>query len=156
MAATRDTAQFSPESAHQALFPAIPDPPFHDAGELERVWGASWGSVDEISRDVLMRRPGAEFQQIRADAWDPSAGALVDPEGGWYWTSRDGPDLALVAEQYEGLVAALRAEDVEIHFAEPVPPRFTKAMYTRDPALSVPGGVIVGRLAPRMRRGEEA
>jgi N-dimethylarginine dimethylaminohydrolase len=158
VAATRDTTRLSPEAAHQALFPAIPEPPFHDAGELERVWGASWGSVDEISRlrDVLMRRPGAELEQIRADAWDPSAGALVDPEGDWYWTSRDAPDLPLVAEQYERLVAALRAEDVEIHFAESLPPRFTKAMYTRDPALSVPGGMIVGRLAPRMRRGEEA
>jgi N-dimethylarginine dimethylaminohydrolase len=29
-------------------------------------------------------------------------------------------------------------------------------MYTRDPLAAVPGGVLVGRMAPRMRRGEEA
>src|ERR687897_2943807 len=28
-------------------------------------------------------------------------------------------------------------------------------MYTRDPLVTVPGGAIIGRLAPRMRRGEE-
>lgn len=42
-----------------------------------------------------------------------------------------------------------------MHFAEPFKERFTKAMYTRDPLISVPGGVIIGRLAPLMRRGEE-
>ena len=52
-------------------------------------------------------------------------------------------------------MTALEAEDVEVHFAEQLEERFTKAMYTRDPLISMPGGVIVGRLAPLMRRGEE-
>jgi N-dimethylarginine dimethylaminohydrolase len=30
-----------------------------------------------------------------------------------------------------------------------------KAIYTRDPSITVPGGAIVGRMAVRMRRGEE-
>ena len=38
----------------------------------------------------------------------------------------------------------------------PLPARFTKAIYTRDPLVSVPGGVVIGRMAPLMRRGEEA
>jgi N-dimethylarginine dimethylaminohydrolase len=148
-------AELLPESYHQALFPPEPEPPFE--AELEAVWGAAWGSVDEVSqlRTVLMRRPGAELEQIRADAWNPGVQALVDPDGRWYWTSESPPDLALVREQYDGLVAALEAEGVELHFAEPIDPAFSKAMYTRDPLLSVPGGVVVGRMAPRMRRGEE-
>jgi N-dimethylarginine dimethylaminohydrolase len=47
------------------------------------------------------------------------------------------------------------SEGVEVHFADQLEERFTKAMYTRDSLISVPGGVIVGRLAPLMRRGEE-
>ena len=43
-----------------------------------------------------------------------------------------------------------------MHFAEEAEVRFSKAMYTRDPLVTVPGGAIIGRLAPRMRRGEEA
>ena len=151
----RDDAELLPESYHQALFPPEPEPPFE--AELAAVWGAEWGSADEVSqlRAVLMRRPGAELEQIRADAWNPGVQALVDPDGRWYWTSESPPDLELVREQYDGLVAALEAEGVEIHFADPIDPAFSKAMYTRDPLLSLPGGVVIGRMAPRMRRGEE-
>jgi N-dimethylarginine dimethylaminohydrolase len=151
-------AELLPESYHQALFPPEAEPAFDDVLELEAVWGADWGSADEVSelRAVLLRRPGRELDQIRADAWDPAVQALVDPDGGWYWTSERPPEPAVVAEEYDGLLAALEAEGVEVHFAEAIEPRFTKAMYTRDPLLSVPGGVVVGRMAPRMRRGEEA
>ena len=34
--------------------------------------------------------------------------------------------------------------------------RFPKAMYVRDPMITVPGGAIITRPAVRMRRGEEA
>ena len=146
-----------PDSYHQMLCPPVAKPPFEDPGELERVWGERWGSVDEVGtlRSVLMRRPGRELEQIRADAWNHAAGALVDPNGGWYWESKEPPDLPRVEQQYERLVAVLAGEGVAVHFAEPLEERFTKAMYTRDPLISVPGGVIVGRLAPLMRRGEE-
>jgi N-dimethylarginine dimethylaminohydrolase len=152
------TGERGPEEYHQSLFPPEPEPAFDDPSELEGIWGALWGSADEVSqlRSVLMRPPGEELAQIRADAWDPAAGALVDPERRWYWTSEQPPDLTLVGEQYDGLVAALESEGVEIHMAEPIEPRFGKAMYTRDPLLSLPGGVVVGRMGPRMRRGEEA
>jgi N-dimethylarginine dimethylaminohydrolase len=103
-----------------------------------------------------MRRPAAELEQMRADAWDPDARALVDPDRRWYWTDERPPDLQLVQAQYDGLIGALEGEGVEVHMAEPIEPRFGKAMYTRDPLLSVPGGVVVGRMGPRMRRGEEA
>ena len=157
MALSDDSPDIVPESFHQLLCPPVAEPPFEDPSELERVWGQRWGSVDEVGvlRAVLMRRPGAELERIRTDAWNPAARALVDPDGGWYWESEAPPDLPVVHRQHEALVAALEAEGVDVRFAEPVEDRFTKAIYTRDPLISVPGGVIVGRLAPLMRRGEE-
>jgi len=146
-----------PDAYHQSLFPPLPEPAFEEPAELERVWGARWGASNEVGklRAVLMRRPGAELERVRADAWDAGIQALVDPEEGWYWESETPPELDLVQEQYDGLVAALQGEGVAVHFAEPTDPRFSKAMYTRDPLVTVPGGAIIGRLAPRMRRGEE-
>jgi N-dimethylarginine dimethylaminohydrolase len=150
-------ADVFPDAYHQSLFPPVAEPAFENPDELERTWGVRWGASSEVGRlrAVLMRRPGAELERIRADAWDPTVNALVDPDEGWYWESTEPPDLARVREQYEGLLAVLEDEGVEIHFAEAIPPRFSKAMYTRDPLVTVPGGAIIGRLAPRMRRGEE-
>lgn len=147
-----------PSAYYQSLCPPQPKPLFTEAAELEGRWGATWGSHDEVGvlRVALMRRPGAEFERIDEAAWDERVGALVDPEGGWYWTRREAPHPERVMEQHAGLVRALEGEGVEIVFADPVDPRFTKAIYTRDPVVSVPGGVIIGRLAPLMRRGEEA
>jgi N-dimethylarginine dimethylaminohydrolase len=147
-----------PEAYHQSLFPPVPEPPFESVEERERVWGARWGANSEVGRlrAVLMRRPGAEFERIRSGGWDPAMGALVDPEEGWYWESNEPPNRSLIEEQYDGLLAALEAEGVDLHFAPAIEARFSKAMYTRDPLVTVPGGAIIGRLAPRMRRGEEA
>ena len=151
------TGDVQPPGYHQSLFPPLPEPPFEDAEERERVWGARWGANSEVGplRAVLMRRPGPELARISAGGWDGALGALVDPEAGWYWESHEPPDLALVQEQYEGLLEVLASEGVEVHFAEPADPRFSKAMYTRDPLVIVRGGAVVGRLGPRMRRGEE-
>ena len=146
-----------PPSYHQSLFPPLPDPPFDAPDERERVWGALWGANSEVGRlrAVLMRRPGRELERITADGWDEALGALVDPDEGWYWESDQPPDLIRIGEQYDGLLEVLAAEGVEVHFAEAAGPAYSKAMYTRDPLVVLPGGAIVGRLAPRMRRGEE-
>ncbi|RWZ52893.1 amidinotransferase [Labedella phragmitis] len=132
-------------------------PAFHELGELEGTWGRRWGAADEVSRlrSVLMRRPSAGLGAVRTDAYDADMDAFVDPDRRWYWTGSDLPDLDAVAEQYEGFVAALEAEGVEIVFAPELPADYTKAVYTRDPLVTVPGGAVIGRLAPRMRRGEE-
>jgi len=105
---------------------------------------------------VLVRPPGPALDRIRADAWDADVGALVDPDGGWYWTRREPPDVARAEAQHAGLVAALEADGVEVVTAAPLDSAFTKAMYVRDPLITVPGGAVIGRMAVRMRRGEEA
>ena len=144
-----------PPDLHQTRMASATHPPFHD--ELAAVWGERWGAWDEVGplRKVLVRRPGDEFAQIRGDAWDEEAQALVDPDGQWYWTDREPPDLEKVAAQHRGLVQTLRDEGAEVVVAEPMPERFTKAIYIRDPLVTVPGGAIINRMAVRMRRGEE-
>ena len=147
-----------PPGFHLSLCPAVPEPPFEDPDEQARVWGRSWGASDEVGplRVVLLRRPGSEWDRIRADCWDGRAQALVDPGGMWYWESRDPPDVEKVRAQHEGLVDALSAEGVEVVFVEgDAPSHLTRPIYTRDPLLTIPGGAVVGRMAPAMRRGEE-
>jgi len=129
---------------------------FH--GEVEAVWGRPWGAHDEVGRlrTVLVRPPGPALTRIRPGTWDEEAGALIDPGGGWYWTRRDPPDLARADAEHAGLVAALEREGVEVVAAPPLGDRFPKAMYVRDPLVTLPGGAIIGRPGVRMRRGEEA
>ncbi len=145
-----------PPDLHQTRMESAAEPPFHE--ELEAVWGAEWGASDEVGklRKVLVRRPGDELSVVRVDAWDEEAQALVDPDGRWYWTDRTPPNLPLVRSQHEGLVARLEAEGVDVVVAEPLGEGFVKAIYTRDPLVTIPGGAVIGRMAVRARRGEEA
>src|SRR4051795_5726223 len=144
------------QDLHQRRMESAAEPPFLD--ELGDVWGERWGAWDEVGplRRILVRAPGDELSIVRGDAWDEEAQALVDPDGHWYWTDREPPDLDLVHSQHEGLVRALEAEGVEVDVAPPMGGRFVKAVYVRDPVITVPGGAIVGRMGVRMRRGEEA
>jgi N-dimethylarginine dimethylaminohydrolase len=132
------------------------EPAFHDV--LEEVWGRRWGAHDEtgVLRSVLVRPPSRGLANVRADAWDEEAQALVDPDGRWYWTDRRPPDLDRLAAQHRGLVHALIDEGVDVVVAPPMDDAFTKSVYVRDPLVTVPGGAIVGRMAVLMRRGEEA
>jgi N-dimethylarginine dimethylaminohydrolase len=147
-----------PSGYHLSLCPSVPEPAFEEPDEQERVWGRRWGAGDEVGRlrTVLVRKPRGEWRAVRTDCWNEEAQALVDPGGMWYWESREAPDLARVDAQHHGLVEALRAEGVEVVFVEEDgPPHLTRPLYTRDPLLTVPGGAIIGRMAPAMRRGEE-
>jgi N-dimethylarginine dimethylaminohydrolase len=142
------------EAAQERMLPAA-EPSFLD--DLEQSWGARWGASDEIGalRRVVVRRPGSEFAAIDPEAWDEEIGALIDPDGMWYWTEREPPRLEVIQAQHDRLVAVLRAEGTEVHSLDSIGGRFVKAMYIRDPFLMVPGGAIVSRMAVRMRRGEE-
>jgi N-dimethylarginine dimethylaminohydrolase len=149
--------QRSPEHQVQSLFPASPEPPFHDAAELVRDWGADWGCDDDVSplRTVLVRRPGDEWKGVRGECWDEQARSLVDPDRNWFWESRELPDIPRMQADHDGLVAALRAEGVEVLDGGPMPRRLMNAVYVRDPMCVVRGGAVIGRMGPLMRRGEE-
>jgi N-dimethylarginine dimethylaminohydrolase len=144
-----------PPDLVQTMMAPAAEPPFHD--ELTRYWGAEWGAADEVGplRKVLVRDPGDELSVVRADAWNEEAQALVDPDGQWYWTRREPPDLARVKAQHAGLVQTLRDEGCEVVVADPLP-GYARAVYMRDPLVTVPGGAVIARMAVRMRRGEEA
>jgi N-dimethylarginine dimethylaminohydrolase len=131
---------------HQTRMATAAEPAFH--AEIEQVWGRPWGAHDEVGRlrMALVRPSGPALDRIRADAWNPDLGALVDPDGGWYWTRREPPDLERAVAQHQALVATLRDEGVEVMAAAPMGDTFTKAMYVRDPVITVPGGAIVLRM----------
>jgi N-dimethylarginine dimethylaminohydrolase len=138
--------------------PAAAEPAFETDQQQELVWGRRWGATDEVGplRRVLVKAPADEYQRVRADCWDERGQALVDPAGGWYWEHRDPPNIPLVHEQHAGLVAALEAEGVEVVYVTgTAAAHLSRPVYTRDPLCTVPGGAIIGRMAPMMRRGEE-
>lgn len=147
-----------PDGFHQLLTPPEAEPPFEDPGELRSGWGELWGADDEVGRlrKVMVRAPGDELDPISAEQYRPELDALVDPAGGWYWTGPNPPDIARVREQHRGLVETLAEQGIEVLEAEPIGAPYSKSMYVRDPLVTVRGGAIIGRLAPRMRRGEEA
>jgi N-dimethylarginine dimethylaminohydrolase len=146
-------------SYYQTFTPPAPEPGFTDPQEMVRVWGRNWGAGDEVGqlKIVLMRRPGDEMRVIHANGtYDAAAGALVDPEGRWYWLDRSPPDIAKMQAQHDRLAATLADEGVEVVYVDGIEGPFIKSMFTRDPLVTVRGGAIILRLAPLMRRGEEA
>jgi N-dimethylarginine dimethylaminohydrolase len=150
------TKELSDGRFHHLMGPEA-TPGFHEIDEFEANWGRRWGAADEVSRlrSVLMRRPSQGLADIAADSYDGDMGAFVDPNLRYYWTGEDLPDLDLVNEQYDNYIATLQGEGVEVVIAPEMPRTFTKSVYTRDPLITIPGGAIIGRLAARMRRGEE-
>jgi N-dimethylarginine dimethylaminohydrolase len=150
------TSEISDGRFHELLGPEA-SPAFEDPAEMTATWGRRWGAADEVGRlrSVLMRRPSLGLSDIRLEAYDPDLDALVDPGRRWYWTGKEAPDLDRVAEEYDAFVALLEAEGVEVHLAPELDRSFTKSIYTRDPLVTVPGGAVIGRLAARVRRGEE-
>lgn len=131
-------------------------PGFLETGELEGTWGRRWGAADEVSRlrMVMMRRPAACLSELTTDMYDVSMDALVAPNGRGYWTGSAAPDMDLIVAEHDGFAQLLRDNGVEVVYA-PDLPTFPKAVYTRDPLVTVPGGAIIARTAARMRRGEE-
>jgi N-dimethylarginine dimethylaminohydrolase len=134
----------------------LADPPFEDPESLRSTWGKAWGASDEVGRlrEVVVRAPGDEFLEVSADHWDATSRALVEPTR-YFWTDREPPRLEALQAQHEALTSALQAEGVTVHRAPALPSRFSKAVYVRDPFTMLPGGAVVARLAPEMRRGEE-
>ena len=139
------------------LFGSEPEPAFEEAGRLERLWGRPWGCDNDVGqlRAVLMHRPGEEFKVIDRTKRIEEIGSFGDLEAGWYWQSEEIPDLAELQAQHDALAEALRAEGTEVIYLEGVDGGRFKSVYTRDSSITVKGGSVVTRLAPRMRHGEE-
>lgn len=137
-------------------FPMEPLPVFEDPREQISVWGGAWGCNSDWGtlRKVLMHRPGAEIATV--DTAKPlDIGGFGDPETGWYWMGQVPPDLVAMQAQHDGFASALREEGVEVHYLDTPRPHLMKSIYTRDAMIAVPGGAIICRLGPRVRRGEE-
>ena len=140
------------------MFGPEPEPPFETKEELESGWGRHWGCNNSVGkiRVILLHRPGDEFDRIDRSKRIESIGSFGDLEEGWYWQSDTIPELEKLQAQHDGLVAALEDEGIEVVYLDGVGGGRFKSCYTRDPIMIVKGGAVVGRLAARMRRGEEA
>jgi N-dimethylarginine dimethylaminohydrolase len=139
------------------MFAAPAAPPFEDKAELEAHWGRAWGIDNDVGRirAVLVYRPGPEMAVIDPRKRIESIGSFGDEKVGWYFQSDHVPPVAEMQAQHDGLLAALRAEGVEVHEVEGVGGGRLKSCYTRDPLIMVKGGAIVCRMGARIRRGEE-
>jgi N-dimethylarginine dimethylaminohydrolase len=157
--ALKDTAAYY----HAVLerFPPRPLPAFEDPAMQERVWGRPWGVTNDVGRLrlVLVHRPGPEMDVMLRGRYDPDVEALLDEDEQWYWRDDKPPDLARFRAQHDGLVAALRAEGVEVAFVDGANPHDPNAVYARDVATAVPGGAVLMRMGTvgkhGGRRGEE-
>lgn len=136
-------------------FPPQAAPPFEDPAMQERVWGRRWGVSNDVGRLrlVMVRRPGPELEVMRTGRYVPEIEAVVDEEEQWYWRDDRPPDLDRVRAQHDGLVQALRGEDVDVVFVEGANPWNPKALYTRDVAAAIPGGAVLMRMGTVGRRG---
>jgi len=136
--------------SHQA------EPPFESEAEQMGVWGKKWGVSNDVGkiRMILVKRPGDEMKMIDESKWNAELGVIIDPDK-YYWRSRHKPDLARLQAQHDAMVDILKKEGIEVHYIENQSDDGTKSVYTRDPAIIVKGGAIIGRLSRVMRKGEE-
>ena len=139
-------------------FASEPEPPFEDASEQEATWGRRWGCTDDVGRlrMVLMHRPGEEMRVVDDLPYIAEVNAFGDPATGAYWRGDVRPTLEEQQAQHDALASALREEGVQVVLMRRAAPGRHKTIYTRDSAIAVGGGIIVTRLGPRIRRGEEA
>jgi N-dimethylarginine dimethylaminohydrolase len=136
--------------------PSLPEPAFEDDSTLTSVWGERWGISNDIGkiRVILVKRPGDEMKTIDESRWDPDLGVIIERDR-YYWRSRRKPDLEKLQAQHDAITTALKNEGIRVEYIENTSNDTTKSIFTRDPAIVVKGGAIVGRMARQMRRGEE-
>ncbi len=140
------------------MFGSHPEPGFESAEQQAKVWGRAWGCDNDVGqiRMVLMHRPGAEMKIVDSTKRIESIGTYGDLEKGWYWQSETIPPVEAMQREHDTLAETLRGEGVEVVYLDGAPETGIKACYTRDSSFAVKGGAIVGRMARRVRRGEEA
>lgn len=139
------------------LFGSEAEPSFFDADKMEEYWGGHWGVNSEYGKlkVVYMHRPGDELTIMKPEHYDAERDALIGPEYSYYWRGKDAPDIPKAQAQHDYFTDVLRSYGVEVVYTKDNPITLRKTVNTRDVAAAVPGGVIIMRLAPHMRRGEE-
>lgn len=132
-------------------------PPFHDLEKLEEYWGAPWGVNSEIGklRVVYMHRPGDELKTMKKEHYVPEVDALIGPGESYYWKGAEAPDLVKAQAQHDYFTDTLRGHGVKVVYSIDNPVTLRKTVNTRDVAAAIPGGMLIMRTAPHMRRGEE-
>jgi N-dimethylarginine dimethylaminohydrolase len=144
------------EVVHQH-FHGVDEPAFESGEMQELVWGRRWGCWNDVGtlRVVLMHRPGAELGTVDERYRHPDVPALVHPQAKWYFWGERAPDVERMGREHDALTDVLRQHDVEIVWLDDPAPDDINAMFTRDMMIAVPGGAIIGRMGPLMRRGQE-
>jgi N-dimethylarginine dimethylaminohydrolase len=123
--------------------------------ELEKMWGRKWKANTNVGklRVVLLHRPGEEFNSVgKPTPWAPYDSSL----GAWRMAFK--PDLDIMAEHFENLSDAYKAEGVETLIRKPDlndPPYQVKAIYTDDVCHPAVYGHIILRMYDNIRKGEE-
>ncbi len=155
----------SPQYYHEVLklIPPRAEPEFEEEKMQVRVWGQRWGVYNDVGtlKKVMVHRPGDEIRRITAEKYDEGIEAIIDIEEQWYWRRNSPPDLGKMQREHDAMVAALRAEGVEVINLAGCSDRDPKAMFVRDNAVAVQGGAIIARMGPAGdapgtgRRGEE-
>lgn len=138
------------------IFAAGAEPAFHEESEMTSIWGRAWGVDNDIGRlrAVLVHRPGPEMAVIDPSQRIEATGSFGNVEQGWYFQSDTIPEISEMQAQHDALVAAMKAEGVEVFEVRGVTDGRLKSCYTRDPFVMVKGGAIVSRMGARIRRGE--
>ncbi len=139
------------------LFSSEIEPPFTDAEKMESYWGGQWGINSEYGKlkAVYMHRPGDELTTMTTDDYDPERDALIGKDYCYYWRGKDAPDIAKAQVQHDYFADVLRSYGVEVVYTKDNPKTLRKTVNTRDAAAAIPGGMVIMRLGPHMRRGEE-
>lgn len=151
------TGEYAYMSMHREMR-GEPEPVLEDADMLERVWGRRWGVDNDVGelRAVLVSRPGAEWEPMMSGGeYVPEFNAWLGPEKMWYWEGKARPDLERAQAQHDQLTKILQEEGVEVFSLHSPAPHLTRAVFTRDQAIIVPGGAVICRFGIDYRRGEE-
>ncbi len=109
--------------------------------QMNQLWG-DWGCDSEVGRlrAVLLRRPGAEIENLPEDLSSVLFAGRMDP--------------VRAREQHDAMADLYRANGVQVHYIEKMQEHEPNGMFVRDLVAMTPEGAIVARPGTSVRRGE--
>ena len=112
--------------------------------DMASVWQGDWYVDSEIGklRKVLMRRPGAEIENLKGDPSELSLCGALDPPA--------------IRAEFDELVKLYRANGIEVFMMddEDVPGDCPNIMFCRDLVNGSPNGAIISRMGIKVRSPE--